>query len=104
MADVDLNHLEGLRQEAERGYKVVRYQRAVRNAAPALLAEVRQLRQRNVVVTELLSYLVHNFINLDSIPEDMGDQIRACIQEIESLNKALQVYRRNGITLAILDE
>ena len=54
MAEVNLDYLEGLRQEAERGYKVIRYQRAVRNAAPALLAEVRQLRDDNQRLRGLL--------------------------------------------------
>ena len=48
---------------------------ALRNAAPTLLAELRQLRERNQRLIELLDYLVHNFINPDGIPEDMGAQI-----------------------------
>ena len=44
---VDLAKLDSLGEEASRGYRMVEYKYALRKAAPALLAEVRQLRERN---------------------------------------------------------
>ena len=70
MAEVlNLDYLEGLRQEAERGYKMVRYQRAVRNAAPALLTEVRQLREANQRLRLLLRQVQIRVTDT----EDVGD-------------------------------
>ena len=66
---LNVDNLEGLRQEAERGYKMTRYQRAVRNAAPALLAEVRQLREDK----ERLRGLLRQVQTRVADTEDVGD-------------------------------